>query len=157
MKFIDYTQEEFYKAVKVIANHLESCFPKNYFDAVVSVANGGLPIGEAISSYLKLEHASILAKSYVGQSRGSLQLAIPTEVYNYGRIIIVDDIADSGNTLDQIIKKFPLKEVYTITLFYKQKSIVKPDFYCHTITDDNWINFPWEKNTTKESMNVQSL
>jgi hypoxanthine phosphoribosyltransferase len=125
---------------------------------IVSVAMGGVYLGEALNHYLHLPHYFIKAKSYVGQQRGELSVAIPEGVHNCGtKLLLVDDIADSGHTLDAILKKLPSKQVQIITLFYKPRSIVKPDYYAREIANDSWINFFWEKETTKESMNVQSL
>lgn len=53
--------------------------------------------------------------------------------------VIVDDIADTGKTLQHYDE-----EGYTIvTMFYHQQSLVKPNFYMYEKTD-KWIVYPWE-------------
>jgi len=54
--------------------------------------------------------------------------------------LIVDDIADTGETL----KHYTTWELRgTATLFYKERSIIKPDFFVEVT--DKWIVFPWER------------
>jgi len=53
--------------------------------------------------------------------------------------LIVDDIADSGKTLSKF------KNIYYLaTLYYKNKSVVKPDLYYQVVNEKTWIVFPWE-------------
>ena len=59
--------------------------------------------------------------------------------------LVVDDIADTGETL------YPLKIYYLlsslkltiITLFYHRQSIFMPDIWLRE-KKDKWIHFPWE-------------
>lgn len=54
--------------------------------------------------------------------------------------IVIDDIHDSGETLE------PFKEDFTATLFYRQKPIeATPTVWVETIADNTWVVFPWEK------------
>ena len=56
------------------------------------------------------------------------------------KTLIIDDIADSGNTLIHY-RKHPI-----VTLFYFRKSIVTPMLWVHEKHHENeWIVFPWEK------------
>ena len=52
-------------------------------------------------------------------------------------VLVVDDISDTGKTLDGLHILYP-----TATLFYKPGSKVKPTFYVRETT--NWIVFPFE-------------
>jgi xanthine phosphoribosyltransferase len=62
-------------------------------------------------------------------------------------ILIVDDIADSGKTLNPFTTKYR-----TATLHYKPQSIHLPTYYAHEVNNDIWVNFPWEK---KDSKSIQ--
>ena len=53
--------------------------------------------------------------------------------------ILIDDIVDSGETIKNYHKRFK-----TASLFYRETSRIKPDFYAEKIDDDTWIQFPWE-------------
>ncbi len=54
------------------------------------------------------------------------------------KTLIVDDIADTGETL----KDF--SEYSIATLFYHRQSIVEPSLWLHE-KKDQWVVFPWEK------------
>ena len=62
--------------------------------------------------------------------------------------LIIDDIADSGNTLKLWKKTFPTNSFATI--HYKETSEVKPDIFSKKIPEDyGWIVYPWEKEDSK--------
>ena len=63
------------------------------------------------------------------------------------QILVVDDIADTGETL----KDFQNKHNVICTFHYHEQSIVKPDFYCEE-KGDKWIVYPWE---TEDSDEIQ--
>ena len=54
--------------------------------------------------------------------------------------LVVDDISDSGLTL----LHFREKGYEIATMFCKKETVVVPNFYTGTKTDE-WIVFPWEK------------
>jgi len=60
------------------------------------------------------------------------------------KTLIIDDIADTGQTL-KLHKRFKYSK--TATIYYHKQSIVEPDIWIYEKKDD-WILFPWE---TKES------
>ena len=62
--------------------------------------------------------------------------------------LIIDDIADSGDTLKLWKKTFPTNTFATI--HYKDISIVKPDIFAKEIPEDyGWVVYPWEKEDSK--------
>jgi hypoxanthine phosphoribosyltransferase len=59
--------------------------------------------------------------------------------------LIVDDIADSGRTLLHFTENDTQFNKYFIaTMFYHERSIVKPNYY-KFMKNDKWIVFPWEE------------
>jgi xanthine phosphoribosyltransferase len=62
-------------------------------------------------------------------------------------VLVVDDIADSGETLAYIMsylsENFPEITFQSVTLFYKKTSCYEPDFWINEA--DAWIEFFWEK------------
>lgn len=61
------------------------------------------------------------------------------------KILVVDDIADSGNTLEQI-RRHNFK---TATLARRYSSKYTPDLSGTEIRDDHWLVFPWENISSK--------
>ena len=59
--------------------------------------------------------------------------------------LIIDDIADSGRTLIHYTSNdTQFNKYYISTMFYHNRSMVKPDFYKFE-KNDKWIVFPWEE------------
>jgi len=66
--------------------------------------------------------------------------------------LIIDDIADSGETLKLWQNDF--KDSIFATLHYKSISIVKPDIFAKKIEEDyGWIVYPWERKDSKTIQN----
>ena len=62
--------------------------------------------------------------------------------------LIIDDIADSGETLRLWKNTFPTNRF--ATLHYKDISEIKPDIFAKLIPEDyGWIVYPWEKEDSK--------
>ena len=60
------------------------------------------------------------------------------------RILLVDDICDSGVTMKDYADQF-----ITATLCMRYISETIPEYYGEKIEDDRWLVFPWEKNNSK--------
>ena len=86
-----------------------------------------------------------------GLPRGGLLLAvmishrlnIPLLLAPCKNCLIVDDIADTGISLEHYDIDKNEKQYYITTMYYHRQSKVVPDFYVYEKTD-NWIKFPWE-------------
>lgn len=75
----------------------------------------------------------------------SYKMNIPLLLNAAEGCIIVDDIADSGRTLLHYTKNdTQFNKYYISTMFYHERSLVKPNFYKFK-KDDKWIVFPWEE------------
>ena len=63
-------------------------------------------------------------------------------------LLILDDIADSGKTLDEWRRRMN-SPIYA-TLHYKEISLAEPDFYGAKLKKDSgWIVYPWEREDSK--------
>ena len=103
-------------------------------------------------------------KNIYGLQRGGLipsvmlshQLGIPMAKGDIGPdTLIVDDICDSGETLDNLVKKyqtlysFPFN-LKTAVLHYKpHTSCFEPTLYAEKWNKDIWLIYPWEKEDSK--------
>jgi len=62
------------------------------------------------------------------------------------KVLLVDDVSDSGLTLEfaiQAISLYMPMEIKTATLYMKPWTRLVPDFYAEEV--DKWVVFPWEK------------
>ena len=127
------------------------------FNQIVCIAKGGLRIGDTISRIFEQPLAIMATSSYGGpnnQVRGSTtfsrDLAMTTA--NLGNhVLLVDDLADSGVTLKRTVEwlhahyGFYIDEIRTAVIWYKDCSVIKPDYYVDYLPDNPWVHQPFEK------------
>ena len=66
---------------------------------------------------------------------------------HYPKLLIIDDIADSGKTIFDL--RGTMFNPKFATLHYKTTSVAKPEYYAQEIADDyGWIVYPWEKDNS---------
>ena len=104
-------------------------------DYVVGIPRGGLIIAVMISHRLGVKHMTIDHLEKLEE----FDLDIDKK-----KILIVDDISDSGQTL----KRFR-KEYTTATLDVRNTTIAIPQFYVNWLDNADWIVYPWERKDSK--------
>jgi len=118
-----------------------------FFDLVIGIARGGIPVAMVVSDHLGVKIDFINVKSYKGIAERSTPriLSTLTEGIRGKSILLVDDLVDHGVTMD-IVKKHlsgrSPKLLKTAVLFKKPWSKFEPDFYLEVV--DKWIVFPFE-------------
>ena len=119
------------------------------FDRLVTMAKGGWTWSRTMADYLDLkEVGSIHIKFYTGifetKNVPVIAQSLPISVAKE-RILVFDDVADSGETLATVKKYLNMcgaKTITTAALFYKTWAKFVPDFYA--AKTDAWIVFPHE-------------
>ena len=119
------------------------------FDRIVTLAKGGWPMTRSLVDYLEVkEVASIGVKFYAGINKKlkkpQIYQDLPVSIKGE-HILLFDDVADSGASLEFVEKYLQEKEVKsltTATLFYKPFSSIRPDYY--SATTKAWIVFPYD-------------
>ena len=117
-------------------------------DAFLSVARGGLTLSHLMSQAMNQRDVfTINSISYDRKNqKDSIEIFNIPDLKSYKKVLIIDDIVDSGKTMIEVFKilneKFPNTEFKLATLFYKKTALIKPDFYIKQT--DIWIEFFWE-------------
>lgn len=135
------------------------------FDSLLCLARGGLRVGDIISRIYDMPLAILAASSYreaAGRSQGELDIGkyiTMTQPTLQGRLLLVDDLVDSGVTLGRVVEhlkeRFPaLDEVRTAVIWYKACSTFKPDYHVDYLPTNPWIHQPFE---VYDAMGPQSL
>jgi len=134
---------------------------KSYKPTVlIGIMRGAAPIIDILSRILKLPTAYLVIQSYQGKGmedkQGDLMFArdISSIAKNkdFQRILLVDDLSDTGLTLNKSIewlKKYEpikdyIKEIKTACLWKKKSSTFTPDFCPVMLDSDPWIVQPTE-------------
>jgi len=139
-----YDYNTFNKELDLLIKKLDGYIP----DIILSVARGGVVLGALLSYRLGIrELYSINSIHYDDKKRlDHIKVYNIPDLGSKNRVLIVDDIIDSGESMAEILKKinkqYPTNEYKTATLFYKKDAILKPDFTLHEATE--WIEFFWE-------------
>ena len=118
-------------------------------DWIVCIARGGLLIGGAIGYALPLKNIATLNVEFYTDvdERLEVPVVLPPVLdlidLENTKVLLVDDVADTGETLAMVIELLTpsVAELRSLVLYEKSRSVVHPDYvWKHT---DRWINFPW--------------
>ncbi|MEK6981838.1 MAG: phosphoribosyltransferase [Candidatus Micrarchaeota archaeon] len=126
-------------------------------DLLIGISRGGLVPVRLLSDYLGVKNVAIIRIEFytkVGETKTNPEITQPLSVDVSGKkVLIVDDIADSGNSLltaKNYLKEKGASEIKTATLHYKSSSLIKPDYYSEGTTA--WVVYPWEKEETEREI-----
>ncbi len=131
---------------------VESC--KDYeADVLLAIARGGLTLGHFMSEALNMRNLySLNSIHYEGELKlDTFNIFNIPDISHAKKVLIVDDIVDSGETMQEILRilkeKFPNVEFKLATLFYKKTAVLQPDYTVREATQ--WIDFFWEADLKK--------
>ncbi|MDO5700614.1 MAG: phosphoribosyltransferase [Bowdeniella nasicola] len=119
-------------------------------DVVVAVARGGLLPAGAVSYALGVKALGTMNVEFytdVAQTLAEPRLLDPmmdTSTLPNKRILVVDDVADSGRTLAKVIEmfeEFEGVETRSAVIYHKPRSVVIPHYAWKQT--ERWIAFPW--------------
>ena len=126
------------------------------FNQIVCLARGGLRVGDILSRIYQQPLAILATSSYSGsgkQERGKLIFSSHLTMTNQqlgSKVLLVDDLVDSGVTLRETIpwlqknSESPIAEIRTAVVWYKACSVCIPDYYVDYLSDSPWIHQPFE-------------
>jgi uncharacterized protein len=118
-------------------------------DLILAIARGGLLVCGALGYALGVKNTFTMnVEFYTGiDERLELPMILPPvpDLVDFAdfRVLIADDVADTGATL-QLVKEFcegKVAEVRSAVLYEKSRSAVKCEYVWRRT--DLWITFPW--------------
>lgn len=118
-------------------------------EIVIAVARGGMVPGGALTYALDVKLTdAINVEFYTGiaQTLPDPVLLAPlldTESIKGKRLLVVDDVVDSGRTMQLVIELLSGygADVRSAVLYTKPTTVIEPDFSWRNT--DRWIAFPW--------------
>lgn len=123
-------------------------------DVIVGIGRGGATPGVMLSHYFDIPFVSVAWSTRDGEDQES-NCWLPEQAYNGKKILIVDDICDSGRTFNEIcedwdssIQGLPNYEkwydnVKFATLHIRKDVDFFVDFYGEEVLGE-WVVYPWE-------------
>ena len=124
------------------------------YKAVVSIANGGVPFGKYIESKLWApKHLQIVIR-FRDEDRKIMKRPRTkgiSEVLKIGTpILLVDDIVDSGTTIEhfQQASGYVLGNEFDLATLHWCKELspdLEPTFFDSIKSQNDWIVYPWER------------
>jgi len=119
-------------------------------DIVVAIARGGYVPARLLCDFLDIyDLTSVRIMHYTSGAQqiehASLILPLAVDVSNK-KILLVDDITDSGDTLKlacQHITEHGAAVIKVAVLHHKQLSTFIPDYYGQKIIKWRWLIYPW--------------
>ena len=137
---------------------LESGFKPTF---IIAVWRGGAPIGIAVQEYLHFhgvhaDNIAIRTSSYTGIDNQSRQVKVSgldyliKNIQHHDRLLIVDDVFDTGRSVEAIIDELKSKtrlnapdDIRIAVPYYKpSRNLVdfKPEYVVHETSD--WLKYP---------------
>jgi len=104
---------------------------------IVGLSRGGLPLAVALSNKLGIPMVPIVWQTRDGSKQDKETLS---NLKNIETTLFVDDICDSGLTIEQIRRVYP--NSIWCTLVNKRPGFI--DYSPLEVQGDEWIVFPWE-------------
>jgi hypoxanthine phosphoribosyltransferase len=126
------------------------------FNQIVCLAKGGLRVGDILCRLFRQPLAILSAAAYGGQDnrcRGEVifsQHLSMTAAQLGNRLLLVDDLVDSGITIKKAIDWLrehhgsEIEEIRSAVIWYKECSSLRPDYYVEYLPNNPWIHQPFE-------------
>ena len=140
------TWDQFHRDSRALAWRLQDLGP---FEAVIAIARGGLVPATIVARELNIRTVeSVAVKSYDHQAKGEIKVlkaiseAILQRARDGGKMLIVDDLVDTGGTA-RIVRNM-LPGAHFATVYAKPQGLEMVDTFITEVSQDTWIFFPWD-------------
>jgi len=119
----------------------------NQVQGIIGVSRGGLVPAAIVAYRMQIRNLrAVQAASYDHLGIRSPEVAVtalPPDIEDGGRgWLIIDDIADSGNTIRTLRSYWPNALFYS--LYAKGEGVSVADGFVREFAHDLWISFPWD-------------
>ena len=144
MQQIYYAYGEFREDLKALTQKIDQPF-----DVIVAISRGGLSMGQMLGEFYKIRE--VYAINTIGYD--DTKKLEEVNVFNLPqlkpqqRVLVVDDIVDSGDTLVEVLKvlqeNYPQTTFKTASIFYKPTAVIEPTWWVKE--PKGWIVFFWSE------------
>ena len=144
MEKIYYAYDEFREDLKALTQKIDQ-----EFDVLIPISRGGLSMGQMLGEFYDIRE--VYAINTIGyddtKKLDEVRVFNVPQLEEHQKVLIVDDIVDSGDTLLKVLKvlteQYPTVKFYTASIFYKPTAIIEPTW--HVKEPKGWIEFFWSE------------
>lgn len=140
--------DQMHRDARALAWRLQDKAPQEggEWRAVVAITRGGMVPAMIVARELDIRTIdTISVKSYRKGEQGDLQVLKAPDSAMMGDgegVLVVDDLVDSGRTLELVRKMYP--KAHFATVYAKPKGRDMVDTFITEVSQDTWIFFPWD-------------
>ena len=139
--------DQIHRDSRALAWRLEKMGPEGgAWKAVVAITRGGMAPAMIIARELDIRTVDTISiKSYDHQKQSeAVVLKAPDDsIIGDGEgILIIDDLVDTGKTLEVVKSRYP--KAHIATVYAKPKGRPMVDTFITEVSQDTWIFFPWD-------------
>ena len=139
--------DQIHRDSRALAWRLDGLGPDDgQWRAVVAITRGGMAPAMIVARELDIRTVdTISVKSYDWQDQVEAKVlkAPDAEFMGDGTgILIVDDLVDSGKTLELVRRLYP--KAHFATVYCKPQGRAMVDTFITEVSQDTWIFFPWD-------------
>ncbi len=150
MTKVYYTYNSIHKQVADLAKKVSAFQP----DRIIAIGGGGLVPARILRIFIEIPVLVVTVESYSGEKKGQLvkRQWIDDELVAGKRILVVDDLNDTGSTLVYCVKELQKSNPEAIAVAVVHDKQKKKDaildssipYFIGESVPDYWIVYPWE-------------
>ena len=139
--------DQIHRDSRALAWRLDGQGPDNgAWKAVVAITRGGMAPAMIAARELDIRLVDTISiKSYDHQQQSEatvLKQPDPEMMGDGTGVLIIDDLVDSGKTLEVVRRMYP--NAHFATVYAKPKGRPQVDTFITEVSQDTWIFFPWD-------------
>tara|TARA_R110000744_G_scaffold121041_1_gene225405 strand:- start:1440 stop:1901 length:462 start_codon:yes stop_codon:yes gene_type:complete len=127
-------------AIDNLVNQIVDQYQNEDIEVIVGLSRGGLCLGVSLSNRMNIPLTPLEWQTRDGDVRDVYKLTEILNEFDIEKILFVDDICDSGKTINQIRELAPASRWATLV----NKIPGEVEFSPIVTNDESWITFPWE-------------
>jgi xanthine phosphoribosyltransferase len=140
--------DQLHRDARALAWRLDKRGPgeQGAWKGVVAITRGGMAPAMIIARELDIRTVDTISiKSYHKQSQAEVKVLNTPDADLMGDgqgILVIDDLADSGRTIEVVRDLYP--KAHFATIYAKPKGEPMVDTFVTGVSQDTWIFFPWD-------------
>jgi xanthine phosphoribosyltransferase len=139
--------DQIHRDSRALAWRLDGHGPDNgAWKAVVAITRGGMAPAMIVARELDIRTVdTISVKSYDHQAQTAAKVLKAPDAAMMGDgegVLVVDDLVDSGKTLELVRALYP--KAHFATVYAKPKGRPMVNTFITEVSQDTWIFFPWD-------------